>query len=63
MGGICEPNFRALTSRVFFAKKNRLLVFFKKYTKLLFGVSDVLMITVIAPDRVKGVYYSLSAGS
>ena len=30
-------------------------MFFKKFTKLTFGVSNVLMITVIAPDRVKGV--------
>ena len=55
MSGIYEPNFRALKSRVFFTQKNRLLVFYKKYTKLTFGVSDVLMITVITPYRVKGV--------
>ena len=38
-----------------FAKENRLLMLFQSCTKLTFGLSDILVITVLARNRIKSV--------
>ena len=49
--GLCAP----ITLNFLFAKEDRFLMLFQTCTKLTFGLSDVLVITVIARNRINSV--------